>query len=355
MVVATNTPVRLKVTERAVATEGAVLPPPGSAPIAIFPGTGAGSDIGRGVTEQIQGLVGQLYGRIRSGEAPIQAIGGETSSGGGQVSDMRERGLGEKISDLFGRLKKAAGYGDPEPAAEWNPKVGGTEKIYQNDNLEGKATKFKYKHVEANEGRPDVYYCPPEMIKAVARDMYLNNGAPPEVANERAQFPKAFFTPVNPLKPEGGAAIFLPLPEPGDKNAKIDWGSAIRHEHIHWKGGGEGTAYKGQQDYIERNGGSPTLKTVGAIIEHIAQNYNPAATENAFKELYKKTVGSKSDTEDLFKTVSRLAETAENFTRFVKSSLGADFDSRAEGLTDKYRPKPEKSPVEGEMQMFSAR
>ena len=351
-----------KTNERRIEGGAAVIPPPIVNAVAIFPGTGAGSEapkIGTGPNEFAAGVIDKLLGAVRGSADPIQSAGfGSSETRSNLIHDMRERSLSERLGDMLGSLRRAIGFGEPEQPqvnAEWNPKVGGAEKSYMNETLDGKVVNFKYKHVAANEGRPDVYYCPPEMMKAVVRDMYLNNGAPLEVAKERASFPEAFYTDYNPLKRGGGPAIFIPLPEAGTKEDKINWGSKIHHEHIHWKGGDEGSAWVGTRDYIEKNGGRANFQTIGAIIEHIADNYSPHATQKAFKELYDKTVSSPGETTDLFKTVARLAGNAETYVQFIKASLGGGFDTRAEELTEKFRPGKGEPSGDGEMKMFSGK
>jgi hypothetical protein len=352
----------IKASERRIESAAAVIPPPIASAVAIFPGTGAGDGapmLGAGSNEIAAGVVDKLFGAIRGAADPVQAVGsGPAENRNSPISDMRERSLSERLGDMLGSFRRAIGFGEPEQPqvnAEWNPKVGGAEKSYINETLAGKLVNFKYKHVEANEGRPDVYYCPPEMMKAVVRDMYLNNGAPPEVAKERASFPEAFYTDTNPLKRGGGPAMFIPLPEAGSKEDKINWGSKIHHEHIHWKGGDEGSAWVGTRDYIEKNGGRANFQTIGEIIEHIADNYSPHATQKAFKELYDKTVSSPGETTDLFKTVARLAGNAETYVQFIKASLGGGFDTRAEELTEKFRPGKGEPSGDGEMKMFSGK
>ena len=63
---------------------------------------------------------------------------------------------GEKIGAAWDKALRTIGLGEPETKHEWNPKPGGIEKEYINDNLDGKLKNFKYKHVEGDENRPDV-------------------------------------------------------------------------------------------------------------------------------------------------------------------------------------------------------
>ena len=115
---------------------------------------------------------------------------------------------------------------------------------------------YRYRHVPEGPNRPEVFYMPQELLRAVSQALGQKAGQQPTAQIDLQSAAVGF----QHTKADGKSALFLPLPDPGkefNRSAQVEFGATAKHEMTHARGGGEAAAYRAEGGYRAQHGNWP--------------------------------------------------------------------------------------------------
>lgn len=104
-------------------------------------------------------------------------------------------------------------------------------------------------------------------------------------AYNEAQGVEAFVDPIS-------KRIVCLEPQESDRTERIFHASVIRHEEIHRRGGGELEAWKGQIEFLGRNGFAADLSTGTFVVRALGQGEAPVLQEDALRDYLARNYGA---------------------------------------------------------------